>query len=60
VFGHRTTADGEVLVSGVADAIALDSDGGIEAVIDWKSDVKPNLQVINYYRNQIGQYCQTK
>jgi hypothetical protein len=41
VFGHRTTADGEVPVSGVADAVAPDGQGGIEAVIDWKSDVNP-------------------
>jgi hypothetical protein len=38
---HRTTSESEVLISGIADAVALNGRGGIEAVIDWKSDAKP-------------------
>ena len=59
VFGHRTTAEGEVLVSGIADAVAPDGQGGIEAVIDWKSDVNPSPQTIDHYRKQINEYRRT-
>jgi hypothetical protein len=58
VFGHRTTADGEVLVSGIADAVAPDRPGGIEAVIDWKSDVNPSPKAVDHYRKQINEYRQ--
>jgi ATP-dependent exoDNAse (exonuclease V) beta subunit len=56
VFGHRTTAEGEVLVSGIADAVAPDGQGGIEAVVDWKSDVNPSPEAIHHYRKQIDEY----
>ena len=56
VFGGRINADGEVLVSGIADAIAPDGQGGIDAVIDWKSDVNPSTEAINHYRKQIDEY----
>ena len=56
VFGHRTTAEGEVLVSGIADAIAPDGQGGIDVVIDWKSDVNPSPEAIDHYRRQIDEY----
>ena len=56
VFGHRINADGEVPVSGIADAIAPDGQGGIDAVIDWKSDVNPSPEAINHYRKQIDEY----
>jgi ATP-dependent exoDNAse (exonuclease V) beta subunit len=56
VFGHRATADGEVLISGIADAAVSDGEGGINIVIDWKSDVKPSAAAIDHYRKQIGEY----
>jgi ATP-dependent exoDNAse (exonuclease V) beta subunit len=56
VFGHQTTAEGEVLVSGIADAIARDAQGEIDAVIDWKSDVTPSPERIDHYRKQIDDY----
>ena len=59
VFGHRTSSEGEVLVSGIADAIAPDDQGGIDAVIDWKSDVSPSAQTIDHYRQQIDEYRRT-
>jgi exodeoxyribonuclease-5 len=58
VFAGRINADSEVLVSGIADAIAPDDQGGIDAVIDWKSDVNPGTEAINHYRKQIGEYRQ--
>ena len=48
-----------VLVSGIADAIVPDGQGGIDAVIDWKSDVNPTPAAINHYRKQIDEYRQT-
>ena len=59
VFGHRTSSEGEVFVSGIADAIAPDDQGGIDAVIDWKSDVSPSAQTIDHYRQQINEYRRT-
>ena len=56
VFGGRINADAEILVSGIADAIVPDGQGGIDAVIDWKSDVNPSAEAVNHYRKQIDQY----
>ena len=56
VFGYRTNSDGEVLISGIADAIAPDDDGGIDAVVDWKSDVNPGHETIDHYLKQINEY----
>jgi ATP-dependent exoDNAse (exonuclease V) beta subunit len=57
IFGYENTAAGEILVSGVADAVALDERGNIETVIDWKSDVAPNQSTIAHYFKQIREYC---
>ena len=56
VFGQKTTPIGEVLISGIADAVACNSDGGIDVVIDWKSDVDPSPTIIAHYRKQIDEY----
>jgi ATP-dependent exoDNAse (exonuclease V) beta subunit len=56
VFGCSSTADGETLVSGLADAVALDEQGAIDVVIDWKSDVAPDVATLEHYRQQIGDY----
>ncbi len=42
VFGHHRDAgepEKENALFGVSDAIAVDSNGGVEVVVDWKSDV---------------------
>jgi ATP-dependent exoDNAse (exonuclease V) beta subunit len=56
VFGQQTSPDGDTLLSGIADAVAVDNDGAIDVVIDWKSDVDPAPSAIIHYRNQIGEY----
>jgi ATP-dependent exoDNAse (exonuclease V) beta subunit len=56
VFGHKTTPVAEVLISGIADAVAADGEGGIDVVIDWKSDVDPSPATIAHYRKQIEEY----
>jgi ATP-dependent exoDNAse (exonuclease V) beta subunit len=56
IFGHATSPVGEILISGIADAVAPDSEGGIEAIVDWKSDVDPSRSTITHYFKQIDEY----
>jgi len=56
IFGRQWTPDSEILVSGIADALAPDGQGGIDAVVDWKSDVDPSPGMIARYRKQIDDY----
>ena len=56
VFGCATDEGGETLVSGVADAVAYDADGAVEAVVDWKSDVEADAPKLSKYRAQIDAY----
>ena len=44
------------LIAGIADAVASDEKGRIEAVIDWKSDVDPTSGQIEIYRAQVRDY----
>ena len=46
----------QALISGVADALALDEDGAIEAVVDWKSDIAPDQRARRHYREQVRTY----
>ena len=57
VYGHLTDTDGDVLVSGIADAVAGSDSGQIEAVIDWKSDVVMDAAKQNIYQGQLEAYC---
>ena len=56
IFGHQDAGDSEILISGIADAVALDDVGGTEAVVDWKSDVDASPRMIEHYRRQIDDY----
>ena len=47
---------GEILISGTADAVALDTDTTIDVVIDWKSDVALDARKLNAYRGQLEAY----
>ena len=61
VFGHQVEADGgqtEIAVSGIVDALALDPDGTIEVVVDWKSDVSPTNAMREKYRVQVRDYLE--
>ncbi|MER2266796.1 UvrD-helicase domain-containing protein [Methylobacterium oxalidis] len=46
----------EIVTAGIADAVALQPDGKIETVIDWKSDVEPTLDAIEKYKAQVLAY----
>jgi ATP-dependent exoDNAse (exonuclease V) beta subunit len=56
IFGHQDAEESEILISGIADAVALDDVGGAEAVVDWKSDVDASPRMIEHYRRQINDY----
>ena len=56
IFGRETTPVGEILISGIADAVAPDEQGGIEAIVDWKSDVDPSQSTLAHYFKQIDEY----
>lgn len=44
------------LTSGVADALAIGPNETIDAVVDWKSDVDPDVAVVELYRGQVRDY----
>ena len=44
------------LTAGIADAVVADATGGVEAVVDWKSDVDPTPAQVEVYRRQVGDY----
>ena len=56
ICGGQTNHDVETIVSGVADAVAYDTEGRIEIVIDWKSDVEFDVERLNSYRGQLNAY----
>ena len=41
---------------GVADAIAFNSDGAPQVVVDWKSDVDPAPEALDHYLDQVRAY----
>jgi exodeoxyribonuclease-5 len=54
---HVRESDAEAsFLAGVADALAFDDDGRVEAVIDWKSDVNPGEKELFLYRDQVRDY----
>lgn len=56
VHGHTTGAGDDHLVAGIADAVAIDDDGTIEVVADWKSDVSVYPAKLDVYRGQLEAY----
>ena len=47
------------LTAGIADAVAIDEEGHIDVVVDWKSDVNPGAEQIAVYRDQVRDYLQS-
>jgi len=56
VYGREASGNEEILISGIADALALGPDSTIDVVIDWKSDVDPDAASLAHYREQLGTY----
>ena len=46
----------ETATAAIADALTLTRDGRPHVVIDWKSDVAPELETIEHYRSQVRAY----
>ncbi len=59
IYGWQMTTKGEVLVSGIADAVVVNSAGQIEVIVDWKSDVVMNVDKLHAYRGQLDSYRKT-
>ena len=59
IYACETPEDQEILTSGIADAFAVDANGTIETIVDWKSDVAPAPTTLNAYRAQIKAYCKS-
>ena len=49
-------AQDETVTLGVADALVFDPEGGVAAVLDWKSDVAPTPATVARYQGQVGAY----
>ena len=58
IYGSQASDDGEIIVSGIADAVAYDAKGRIEVIVDWKSDVDMDAERLNSYRGQLAAYQQ--
>ena len=56
VYGSIATDRHEEASAGIVDAIAFDTDGNPDVVIDWKSDVDPSLETLEHYRAQVRAY----
>ncbi len=56
VAGSAVEGDVEVLSTGVVDALALAPDGSVEAIIDWKSDVRASDETRGQYQRQVWMY----
>ena len=58
VYASALMETHEEATAGVADAIAFNSDGGPQLVIDWKSDVDPTQGTLDHYCDQIRAYLE--
>ncbi|MHC2519008.1 UvrD-helicase domain-containing protein [Bradyrhizobium diazoefficiens] len=56
VFGRTAENGQETLVSGITDAIARDASGGIQVIVDWKSDVTLSTSAPATYKAQLKTY----
>jgi hypothetical protein len=56
INGGQMDGDCEIIVSGIADAVAYDAEGRIETVVDWKSDVAIDANRLNSYCAQLDVY----
>ena len=56
VYASTLTDTHEEAKAGIVDAIALDSEGVPQVVIDWKSDVDPTPESLEHYCSQVRTY----
>lgn len=56
VYAAKGEGQSLTLTAGVADAVASDDQGQVDVVVDWKSDVAPDVDQIELYRQQVRDY----
>jgi len=58
VYSSLETDGFERVLAGVADAIVFAPDGKPQVVVDWKSDVNPDVKTVDHYRSQVRTYLE--
>jgi ATP-dependent exoDNAse (exonuclease V) beta subunit len=56
VYAAEVDGQNFTLTAGIADAVAMNEAGKIEAVVDWKSDVDPAAAQVEIYQDQVRDY----
>lgn len=56
VYGNDANDDCEIIVSGIADAVAYNAEGHIDVIVDWNSGVEIGAERLSAYRVQLGAY----
>jgi hypothetical protein len=57
VYGRQADGTSEILISGIADAVASDGREQIDVIVDWKSDVEMTADKLATYRGQLDAYA---
>ena len=58
VYGSDDNGRETSITAGIADAVAVDEQGRIDVVVDWKSDTAPRENQIRSYREQVRKYLE--
>ena len=58
VYASKAAERDEEVITGIADAIALDLEGRPRVVVDWKSDIEPSPETVEHYRAQVRAYLE--
>ena len=56
VYAFEDVEGVEQITSGIVDATSFGDDGAPQAIIDWKSDVDPQPEMVEHYRAQVQSY----
>ena len=56
VYGSEENGRKTSITAGIADAVALDGEGRIDVVVDWKSDTVVRENQVSMYRGQVREY----
>lgn len=56
VYGIEENGKKTSITAGIADAVALDEEGRIDVVVDWKSDTVVRENQVSIYRGQVSDY----
>lgn len=58
VYSAHASDRDETAITGVVDALTLTAEGFPSIIIDWKSDVNPDIETIDHYRAQVRSYLE--